>query len=235
MHDMKNELKIEEFSVCGKTVHVVEEHHHVIVPWARFRRSTAHPFTVITLDHHTDILPAGGYNHAVCRLDYANDEALFSDLAALRHDEHLDWAVKSGIAARAVVFAHEDFTIPASPELQVVRDPSWPDTQEILKGSAAARDTASKVLESDFLSRQLSAARILPETPIILDIDLDYFLCGKAVRPDDSGVFLSLVRRSPLITVSLERDWVRLLRFRGEEITSESILSDLLKLMKEAE
>lgn len=232
---MKNELKIEEFSICGKTVHVVEEHHHVIVPWAKSRRNTVHPFTILTLDHHTDILPAGGYNHAACCFDYADDEALFSDLAVLRHDEHLDWAVKSGIADRAVVFAHEDFTTPAGPELQVVRDPSWPDTQEILKGSAAARDTASKVLESDFLSRQLSAAHIRPDTQIILDIDLDYFLCEKAVRPNDPGVFLSLVRRSPLITVSLERDWGRLLRFRGEKITSESILSDLLKLMKEAE
>ena len=66
----------------------------------------------------------------------------------------------------------------------------------------------------------------------ILDVDLDNFLCARALHPRDASYFLELAERAELITVSLERDWVRCLRFRGETISAESLFEDLLQLGK---
>ena len=66
-------------------------------------------------------------------------------------------------------------------------------------------------------------------------INLDYVLIGQQVRKYRKALGLSqeeLAERAELITVSLERDWVRCLRFRGETISAESLFEDLLQLGK---
>ena len=100
-------------------------------------------------------------------------------------------------------------------------------SQPILDGSDSARSAALQVLERRFLARQIPE---IPE-PLILDIDLDYFLCDAALHPSDPSFFLELAERARLITVSLERDWVRLLRFRGECISADSLWESLLSLL----
>lgn len=227
---MSSPIKVQTYSISCRQVYVVGEHHHVLLPWAEFRKKTDKPFISLTLDHHTDVLPAG----TQCSFDFHDEKNLLKSVSELRHDEHLDWAVRSGIIERAVVISHENFTTPANPNLQVICDPSWPDTQEILNSSNKTRETASKVLESDFLTRQLSAANISSDATIVLDIDLDYFLTADALKPKQPDVFLSLVKRSPIITISLEKDWVNILRLKGEDITSDSILSELLELISKA-
>ena len=125
------------------------------------------------------------------------------------------------------ILSHEAFTHPSDPRITVSCDPVWPSSQEILNGSAAARSAAEQVLERGFLMRQVPE---IPD-PLILDIDLDYFLCGAALHPSDPSFFLELADRARLITVSLESDWVRLLRFRGETISAESLWESLQILL----
>ena len=87
---------------------------------------------------------------------------------------------------------------------------------------------AEQVLETEYLRRGI------PEIPesLILDVDLDNFLCARALHPRDASYFLELAERAELITVSLERDWVRCLRFRGETVTADSLFEELLLLGK---
>ncbi|MEI3003883.1 MAG: hypothetical protein V8T87_04585 [Victivallales bacterium] len=40
-----------------KKVYIVEEHHHVLLPWASEREQLGIAPHVLTLDHHTDTLP----------------------------------------------------------------------------------------------------------------------------------------------------------------------------------
>jgi len=222
-----NSISVQKETISGRHIYIVEDHHHVLVPWMDFREKSGKPFVSLTLDHHTDVLPADSR----CAFDLTHDN-LMKSLALLRHDEHLDWAVKSGIIERALIVSHENFTNPANPQLQVICDPDWPDSQEILNSSDKAREMASKVLESEFLTKQLSAANIPSDATLVLDIDLDYFLTAAALSPKAPELFLSLVRRSPIITISMEREWVKILRLKGENISSESILAELLQLIR---
>ena len=209
----------------GKTV-LVEQHHHVLLPWCALARERGRRFHAITLDHHTDVLAAFHRSAEKGNFDFSTGEALRRNLALLHHDEHLDWALRAGVLSSVRILSHEDFTECAHPAMTVSRDRIWPDVQEILDGTERARNAAEQVLETEYLERQI------PEvpSPLILDLDLDNFLCGQALHPRDPSYFLRLAEAAELITVSLERDWVRCLRFRGETITADTLLNDLLKL-----
>ncbi len=217
---------LRELTFHGTPLVLVAEHHHVIIPWTRFARHTGKKYNLITLDHHTDVLPAFSRSELKGGFDFSTEDSVLSALSLLRHDEHIDWALRSGVLQSAKILSHENFTECAHPAITVSCDSVWPDTQEILKGSERAVYAAEQVLETEYLKRQIPS---IPES-LILDIDLDNFLTAKALHPHDSSYFLELAKRAELITVSLERDWVRCLRFRNETITAETLFEELLKL-----
>ena len=210
----------------GKTV-LVEQHHHVLLPWCALAQDTGLRFHAVTLDHHTDVLAAFTRSAVKGDFDASSEESVRRNLELLHHDEHIDWALKSGVLASSRILSHENFTMPADPRITISCDPLWPSSQEILEGSAAARSAAAQVLERGFLARQIPE---IPD-PLILDIDLDYFLCDAALHPRDPSFFQELAERARLITVSRESDWVRLLRFRGETISADSLWDCLLTLL----
>ena len=224
-----------EWRIGGRRIVAVEQHHETLIPWAELRRTTGRAARALTLDHHTDVLAA--FSHCggagAGDFDHADAAAVEAAVARLRHDEHLDWALRSGILAESWVLAHENFTVPAHPAMRLLHDPQWPDEAVMLNDSAAYRPFADRVLESSFLRRILpKTLRDGPdEVPLILDIDLDYFATARAIRPDDPAVFGALARRSALITLALESDWVRLLRLEGETITGEFLLQEMIRLL----
>ena len=212
----------------GTPLALVEQHHHVLIPWTRLARRTGRRYHAVTLDHHTDVLPAFGRSAVKGTFDFHSEEAVLSALALLRHDEHIDWALRAEVLASARILSHESFTPCAHPAMTVRCDSVWPETQEILNGSPRALSAAEQVLETGYLRRGIPE---IPE-PLILDVDLDNFLCARALHPRDASYFLELAERAELITVSLERDWVRCLRFRGETVTADSLFEELLLLGK---
>ena len=83
--------------------------------------------------------------------------------------------------------------------------------------SANKRLNYDRALESDYLNAKLVVAREMAANigitdllreDFILDIDLDYFHSRKAVRPSDPAVFHELIRRSGVITIALEPDFI---------------------------
>jgi len=211
-------------------VEIVREHHHVLLPWSRWRRYSDGPAQTLTFDHHTDVLPAYGGRQAA-PFDYSSDVAVQNAIMALRHDEHLDWAVASGIARRCTIWSQESFTPPARPELVVVCDPHWPSSGAIFAGAAAARDAAAQWLESSFLDVELARAPLAEDLPLILDLDLDCFLSARSLQPTDPERWFELVRRAELITLSLEKEWCDILRLPGENFDP---VAGVLKLVERA-
>lgn len=188
---------------------VVKLHHQVLLPWCRYRRSHP-PCQVLTLDHHTDVLDSG---LTVSEFDFS-DAAARRAIAALRHDQHLVFALKHGIIAKSIVISHYSFTPYDCADMEVVSDQTWPPMQTMLNDPAAFRPFADRVLESDFLEKMLAQTSFDPGQPFILDVDLDYLLTRRALAPQDDRVLQSLLAKAALITVSLESDWVRLLAIK---------------------
>lgn len=201
------------------------EHHQVLIPWSRLARKTGLKYHVISLDHHTDVLPSFQRSAKKGDFDFSTEEAVLKDLALLHHDEHFDWALRAGILGSALIVSEENFTPPAHPSLRISCDPVWPDPQSILNGTPEAIHAAEQVLESDYLSRQIGT---IPH-PLILDLDLDYFLCEKALHPRDDSFFRRLIAEAELITCSLETEWQKILRLPGETLDSKAVFSFLRK------
>lgn len=195
-------------------------HHHVLEMWAELRRSLPEPPRVISLDFHTDTLSANRRNIAISPGAWQNPGDLQQALLQLHHDEHFDWALRTGLISRADIIAispqngeygHPAMEVhPLSPELT-------PDT--VLQTPEAIRHLADTALE------------LLPEIPVtepyILDVDCDFFLTAQACRIRPGSRFAEWVRHAALITLSREDDWVKLLRLPGESITGEIIAAKL--------
>ena len=206
---------------------IVEEHHQVLPFWSKIAGDGLLDFT-LTLDHHTDVLPAFSRMDEKPEINRCDAEGAVS---LLRHDEHIDWALRAGIMKRAIILSHENFTDPAHPAMKVICPELWPDTQAVLNSEPEAVLAAGNVLETEYLKQALSGEDLSGK--YILDIDLDNFLCAKALTPADSSFFRGLVENAAGISISMERDWQKILRLKGETLSSDDILSMLEKLIGE--
>lgn len=204
---------------------IVEEHHQVLPFWAEIAGDGTLDF-ILTLDHHTDVLPAFSRLENKPEINRSEPEKA---VVLLRHDEHIDWALRAGIMKEAIILSHENFTIPAHPAMRVICPELWPETQAILNSEPAAVSAAEKVLEPEYL--QYAVFRNDLSKNYILDIDLDNFLCEKALHPEKPEFFLELANHAKGISISMERDWQRILRLKGETFTSNDILSMLETLI----
>ena len=208
-----------------KRFHVTPFHHGVLTFWAAWRRAhETTPVRVLSLDHHTDVVRAFRDDAAeIGEGAWRSPETVESAVARLRHDEHFDWAVKSGLVEEVFIASHTCATVPADRRLHVLCDPRWPEENEFLREPERCRALADSVLEGDYLFRQFGD--IGRYGAFILDIDCDYFLTRRALSPRDGGYFDTLLCRAELVTVSLESDWVRLLKLPKEDITGPFVAS----------
>lgn len=190
--------------VGGKRVYEVEDHHHVLIPWAEERKRLGQPFHVLTLDHHTDTLPVYTHYHEThpgeTHQILYSPETISDALDDMRHDEHFDFAVRNNIIRSAAIFSHVNFAVDVNPAVKIVHTPP-------AEGEEAAYYV--RILESDFLMENLRSAPVT--MPYVLDIDLDVFKGERSIQPSDPACFYNLIRRAEAITISRERDWVRLL------------------------
>ena len=210
-------------------VYLVEDHHHALLPWREIRRSLGVAPHVLTLDHHTDTLPAFTHYNEVnggCHPIHISVEDALKDL---RHDEHFDFAVRNGIIRSATIFSHVNFTVDVNPALTIVHEPPINETLTTLE------DYYARILEADFLYHNLKQAPLPAGIPYILDIDLDCFKGARSIMPEDPTAFRELVCNAAAITICRERDWVRLLNLDFGKLQYEFFLDKLLALIRSFE
>lgn len=225
---------------------VVPLHHEVLRAWCRHRRTVDSPPVAVTFDHHTDTLPAFSRAAAseaerkarIARFDWRSDESIESALRELRHDEHLDLALRGGVISRSIVIAHSTENIIAEtlhPRIRVVADETWPELNFLLNHPEEFRPLADRVFDSGWLAARFAGAEFAPgETPgFLFDLDLDYLLTADALAPADGTLLQTMLRNAALVTVSREEEWLRLLRI-DPEVTPELLLTQLRSRMAEA-
>ena len=217
-------------NIRGKKVSIVEDHHFALFPWAEAAAELPEKPFILTLDHHTDTLKAFTHYHEVnpgkshkVLYDWKDPFSLGGALEDMRHDEHFDFAVQNGIISSAAIFSHVNFATNVNPALQIVHFPPEEGAEE---------EYFSRVLESSFLERNLREISL--RKPYILDIDLDVFKGEKSVSPRDPERFFQLVRDAEEITISRERDWVRLLNMDYGKKDFAFFLENVLCLVDKA-
>lgn len=205
-------------------IYIVDQHHQVLEYWAELRRTLPEAPAVWSLDYHTDTMPCfRGKLPPPVQDDFQSRQKVTAAISTLRHDEHFDWALRAGIVSRihlGICGAETD--IIAHPEICVCRPAGFPEPEIILNSPEISRPYLEKFLSDDSL-RQLFPRLPSPGENYILDIDCDCILCRKALFPENSGIIDELLKNARLITISLENDWVKLLKLPGETITGTEI------------
>lgn len=223
--------------VGKKRVRIVEDHHHALLPWAWERNDAGRALRLLTLDHHTDTLQAfthyaqsHGLENIFFSADFRSEKEIRGVLGKMRHDEQIDFAIRSGIVDSALLVTHENFSVFVNPRIRILHEPPFRGGASLTDFSRSSVDSVfpgecfrpslsvlsayyAKALEDDFflsLFHQAGMADI-PEAGFLLDVDLDYFKTPESLEPEKSLVFYELIRRSRAVTISRERDWVRLL------------------------
>lgn len=199
---------------------IVSLHHHVLLPWAELRRALAAAPQVITLDFHTDTLSAVPRGITAKTGAWQDAETVQDAVEQLHHDEHFDWALRTGLISRADIIAISPQVGEYShPAMQV--HPLAPELtpESVLQTPENIRHAADHALD------------LLPEIPLdapyILDVDCDFFLTAQACRIQPDSRFAEWVQNAAMITLSRENDWVKLLRLPGENISGEAIARSL--------
>ncbi|MDD4180340.1 MAG: UPF0489 family protein [Victivallaceae bacterium] len=216
----------------SKNVYIVEEHHQVLLPWSLERLKLKTAPIVLTLDHHTDVLPAFNERIPVEHQQFSRTpDIVRRAIDDLRHDEHLDFAIRSDIISRAVLFSHVNYAENVNPAIKIINFenlPEYPSTPEL---RVKLQEYYGRVLENDYLQKCLKSAEFLPfEQLFILDIDLDYFISERSIQPENSTIFKMLFEQCHCVTISMERDWVRLLNQDWEKSDADYFLLELKKM-----
>lgn len=219
----------QKYVIGRKVVYLVEDHHHALLPWREICRELGTPPHVLTLDHHTDTLPAFTHFNEVNKVCHPVLVPVEEALPDLRHDEHFDFAVRNGIIRSATIFSHVNFAVDVNPALTIVHEPPVDETLETLE------DYYARILESDFLRKNLQQAPLPQGLPYILDIDLDCFKGARSIMPEDPTAFRELVCNAAAVTICRERDWVRLLNLDFGKLQYEFFLDKLLALIRSFE
>jgi hypothetical protein len=119
---------VSEEVIGGKRVFTFDSHHLALIPWQSV--SQAHGFNVqlLTLDHHTDTrsafcayacqqmkghdldqeLIAEIQSNEIDKLDRSSIDSVEAAIFKLKHDEHIDAAIASGILTNAYVISYWD-------------------------------------------------------------------------------------------------------------------------------
>lgn len=226
---------------------VVPLHHEVLRAWCRHRREVEFPPVAVTFDHHTDTLPA--FSRAasseaereswITEFDWRSDVSVETALQRLRHDEHLDLALRGGVISGSIVIAHSTENVIAetlNPQIRVAADETWPELNFLLNHPAEFRPLAGRVFDSGWLAARFAEAGFSPEANpgFLFDLDLDYLLTADALAPVDGTLLQTMLRNAALVTVSREEEWLRLLRI-DPEVTPEFLLTQLRSRMAGAD
>ncbi len=218
-------------NIFNPPVFMVDEHHQVLPHWAKLHHEIGVK-KVISLDFHTDTLPAFGRYLAAGGTPpefSQTPEVIAEQLNFLRHDEHFDYALKAGIMEQIVLLSLVNF-VETPPENLLMVTPRAAAAEadvDLLSDKFNAWRDAS--LESDFLRGLLGE---IPAEKYILDLDLDYFGSAKQLNPADSEYFKALWRQAAAITVSKEAIWVKLLAKNGEVLNWQKVWGNICSLVE---
>lgn len=249
---METDLVIEKV-VGGKKVYIVENHHEVIIPWAEYASNNETAPVLLTFDHHMDTRSAF-YRHS-CKIggqawrnvrdkliadsNVNESTTIAAALEKLCNDEHIDFALQTGMISDAAVLSLMSAGICrdyANSRIYYIDPCCTGKCNKSSHDDECLIEVYDRVIEDEELSFKLNHInRFIPgffisdriNKKFILDIDLDSFHTKKAINPKDMSVFNYLINNAEIITIATEGYYVELER-KDDDINENYLLEKLL-------
>lgn len=218
-------------------IYVVEKHHQVLESWEKYKGCN-----VITLDSHKDtklcFINHIGKNQEISReqllRDYASQKINISDvIKILKHDEHIDFAIKSKMINKVFAIAYifddksenpnafhkEDLGAPQNiyndePIIQYNNSNYLNSIYDYENYNYPEEDKYTYIrkhaLSNEVLDDAINSFKDIDSNCLdnyILDIDLDY-VCTIYAFDTDLITFKDLIKNATAITIAKESDCV---------------------------
>lgn len=240
-----------QFELNDKQIFICEEHHHVLKFWHQFIADQPY---LLTFDYHTDLHRAlQGYMNKLSykikpwknqdewdleqsRVLSAMIDDQWSSIDNLKHDEHIDAALKSGCIKKALVYSHDSYH--GKPQrVYCINGNEDYDGQLVINNSQSYHELSTVIntteLESRFRLFDLCIPRNEWLNNYILDIDLDFFQSRQSITPPDDSFFKMLIDNARGISIAKESGWVNKWREEHDpELSVEFLLEALLSLIQ---
>lgn len=232
---IEGELKIKD-----KKIFICEEHHHVLTFWNAFKKEKPY---LLTFDYHTDVHWA--FQSFLSAKNYASEiEALiekikdndFETIRKLRHDEHIDAAIKAGLIEKALVYSINRYR--SKPNRVHLIDGGEIYANEPIIINTSFDDNADTVIEAKNLENSFQKFDEILKRNIwlknfILDIDLDFFRTCKSLHPENVSFFKKILDKSKAISIAKESVYVNQWKKKYDrKISVDYILKHLIELIK---
>lgn len=251
--------KVTEKVVGEKKIYIVSNHHEVIIPWSEYASSNETAPVLLTFDHHMDTRSAF-YRHSrkvaglewrtvkdqlIANADIDKSSTIRAALERLCNDEHIDFALQTGMISDAVVFSLLSAGICrdyANSKIYYIDPCCTSKWNKSSCGDECQLDVYNKVIEGEELLFKLNQInQFIPDfftgnrinRKFILDIDLDCFHTKKAINPVDRSVFNYLVNNAEIVTIATEGYYVELEK-KDNDINESYLLEKLLSHIENA-
>ena len=218
-----------------KHVFIVNSHHHVVKEWLRYQRTGVH---LLSFDYHTDFREAFISKAGDPRACYAYSSKLHksyltrhiscqdleSAIKDLKNDEHIDFAIKSGMIEKAFVFSHDSNSEVGKRVLSVPNKRKHIDQAEIISYSEMNHPLAAPYPYTDekeaVIAKIITADIVLDEVlktfreygfnqdNYILDFDCDFIRDKYAMKHGKYQTLQNLINGAKTITIARERSCV---------------------------
>ena len=241
-----------------KRVYIAESHHYVIKEWFRYKEQGVH---LLSFDYHTDFFeafirkkcdPTACYKCSDERRNwYLSKHIPCHDIDAaikdLRHDEHIDFALRSVIIEKAYVFSYDDFSDKErvknvcengehreSAKIFSYCERYHPQVQpppyDEIKESRMAKINTTDVVLGEVI--QTFDRYGFDHNNYILDFDCDFFRDKAAMCHSNLNVLEKLIKGAKAITIARESSCVD--EFSEGKLTSDEIQKWLISLIKKS-
>lgn len=219
-------------NVSEKRVFFCEKHQEVLAAWVEVYREAGVPLVLVTFDHHVDLRDAFqnfAYHKLlgkgeeqdlkreraarVASIDISCDESISKAIKQLKHDEHIDCAIRLGVFSKVFVSLGWDKVNFNHPGAELFNyEPCWSGCEKNIHDDECNDRRADLVIDDSTLRERLekleNAVGSLDRVNYILDIDLDVFSTFGSIEPNRCDAFHKIIRYSKAITVARETAFV---------------------------
>jgi hypothetical protein len=181
--------------------------------------------------------------------NYSTDKNIQKIISLLQYDEHIDFAVSANIINNVFILCKQGGGSHINEKVMAIDAPFFSESgKRIFEYEPTCLlsckkmphdDECLRLLADNCISDELLSDAITKfscfgfmEGPYILDIDCDYFNTQESMSPSSRKIFEEIIRGAKIITITKETECVEELRLEGETITSESILTSLIDMIK---